>query len=1479
MADVIFEVSADITSYDKNLKELQTSTTNAANNVQASMDRATSGVAQSAESNIGRAGAAIQSFGARIQDTGKKVSTLGSTLSKTLTLGIVAAASAAGYAAVKIDSALTDVKKTVDGTEEQYQQLKSAAIEFSKTNAVPADQILTIQSLGSQLGFAITELELFGRVAAGLDISTNMNAEQAGSEMVQFANITRMGHDEIENYASAIVGLGNNFATTEADVSAMSMRIAAAGTQIGMSQADILGMATALSSLGINAEAGGSSISTVMSKIDKAVAQGGESLQTWANAAGMSADQFAKAWAASPVDALTAVLDGMNGMVDSGNNMNLILKDLGITELRQVDALKRMAGNTDLVREAVAKGNEEWANNTALQAEVDNRNQSLAARFEMLKNRVIALAEQFGGPLCDALLDMVDAAEPIFEVISNGATAFADLDEDSQRVILTFIALAAAAGPVLKVVGGTMQKVEAFGKVLTGASSIIKNFSKNMSATAPAATGAAKAVQSASKATTQATKAATQATSATTNMANSQRAAAAATTAQSNASKYAAGSARAFAAQQSATAASNTAVATTATVATGAVTALKAALGAIGIGLAVTAVSSLVSVLIDMATSSDKAGESMDGMTAKSKEQAAEVSRLEEEYRNACDTQGESSEAALKAKAAYEQEREAFENSKQTIEEYCDELDDSIDAHKDLIESVQEAAEEADTQAGVILNLADEVADLTKTENRSAEQKTELAAKTKLLNDALGKEMVKYDSVTDSVSMNADAIRELASAEANRLRGSTAMDNYTRILQEQATVAGELADVETELEQTKKTTIDTSSGVNVAITKETEESKRLNETKDELIQKQTELNDEQEKAWQTVEQCAAHDEALAQAVEAVTEGTMSAAEASEKYGEGLELALSESEVSAVAAEEQAEAMENLSKKAQKCSEDITEFANTNPAFRQAMSESGLKADDLAKSLTDLGFDADILIDRFSTVADSTCNAFDKIEQKSDISLQEMLENLQYNAEVTKNWSDNLTYLYDNAGSTAVENFIGYLEQMGPSAAPILQQLRDDNTGMLDALADAYAQGGDVVWQYADRFGLATDQIATDTEEATACVHESMGAMNEDISTGGTEAGEAYTEGLAAAIAAAPEEVQEYIATLEAAVENYESMESAGTTSGDAYSAALSTAIANAAPEVQTYISQLEGKVKQYEPNFVTAGESGGKGIGGGVAYGISSQAGTVQSSAASLGTAAQMGLNTMPLYGAQQGQQLGASTAAGVASQSPRVAAAANTLSNAAKKGLGKFNGQPQGSAGAQAFANGIASKYNVTAEAAQSLEVAASSPLSTLKFAAYGWGSDFVSQYAAGMRSQFGTLAAAADDAAETIRERTHFTVPDKGPLSDADEYGPDFVKLLAGGIRDNVSILKHASSEAAQATRDGFSDGIGALRWLAIDANIPNTDRAVVSFKESSNTSVINELAGLEKAIRDAIKESMPKEVDAYITNWRMGKEVMTR
>lgn len=512
-----------------------------------------------------------EAFGEKAKSAGDGMASAGRTLTGTVTAGIVAAGAATVVAATDIDTALTGVKKTVDGTEAEYQALKAAAIEFSQTNAVSPSQILDIQALGAQLGFGIDELSEFGEVVSGLDIATNMSADQAATEMAQFANITKMAHEDVSRYGSAIVGLGNNFATTESSISSMAMRIAAAGKQVGMSQADILGLSTALSSMGVEAEAGGSAISTIMSQIDKSVAKGSDGLKQWADAAGMStsdfsaaiaenadqfkgladsvgmtvkefqgdvlassgsldewakaanmdAEQFAAMWKNEPVEALSDVLSGLEGATTEGSNMSLMLEQLGVEGIRQTDVMKRLAGNSELVGDAVAKSNEEWTKNTALQNEVDNKNDSLAAKFEILKNRVIAVADDVGGPLADSLLDVVNDAEPLIKAISDGAKAFNDMSKEQQQTILAAVGLVAAIGPVMSVTGnvtklfgegskklggfqlqmGLMEKAAKSGKgELTGVAASIGGFASKTTVGTKAATGLAKAMGTASKA-------------------------------------------------------------------------------------------------------------------------------------------------------------------------------------------------------------------------------------------------------------------------------------------------------------------------------------------------------------------------------------------------------------------------------------------------------------------------------------------------------------------------------------------------------------------------------------------------------------------------------------------------------------------------------------------------------------------------------------------------------------------------------------------------------------------------------------------------------------------------------------------------------------------------------------------------------------------------------------------------------------------
>lgn len=412
---------------------------------------------------LGQFGQKLQDVGGAMQSIGGGMQATGATLTRTVTAPLVALGTVSVKSAIEVDTALTGVRKTLDATEDQYQALKDAAIESSKVQPVDAATILDIEALGAQLGFSIDELQEFSRVASGLDVATDMNWEDAATNMAQYFNIMGTGHDEVSNYASTVVALGNNLATTESAVSDMAMRIAGAGAAIGLSSADVLGLAGALTSMGVSAEAGGSAISTIMSNIDKDVATGSENLDKWASTAHMSADEFAAAWKEGPVDALAAVLSGLEEATEQDQSMAVMLDELGISAIRQTDVMKRLAGDTGKMTDAVKLANDAWAENSALQAEVDNRNESLASKLQVAANKLQAIAIEVGGPLADALIEGIDAAEPLIQKVGDLAKAFADMDEDEQRNIIKLGLMAAAAGPLLTV----------FGKLTSGAGNLV----------------------------------------------------------------------------------------------------------------------------------------------------------------------------------------------------------------------------------------------------------------------------------------------------------------------------------------------------------------------------------------------------------------------------------------------------------------------------------------------------------------------------------------------------------------------------------------------------------------------------------------------------------------------------------------------------------------------------------------------------------------------------------------------------------------------------------------------------------------------------------------------------------------------------------------------------------------------------------------------------------------------------------------------
>ena len=101
--------------------------------------------------------------------------------------------------------------------------------------------------------------------------------------------------------------------------------------------------------------------------------------------------------------------------------------------------------------------------------------------------------------------------------------------------------------------------------------------------------------------------------------------------------------------------------------------------------------------------------------------------------------------------------------------------------------------------------------------------------------------------------------------------------------------------------------------------------------------------------------------------------------------------------------------------------------------------------------------------------------------------------------------------------------------------------------------------------------------------------------------------------------------------------------------------------------------------------------------------------------------------------------------------------------------------------------------------------------------------------------------MIAAAENVASRVRSLLHFSVPDEGPLSDADTYMPDFMKLLATGIKKNVKSVVKAVQGLAGSMSSNLTTPVDSLGdWM---------DSVVGSFA----TTIKRSQSGIGSAARD--------------------------
>ena len=134
----------------------------------------------------------------------------------------------------------------------------------------------------------------------------------------------------------------------------------------------------------------------------------------------------------------------------------------------------------------------------------------------------------------------------------------------------------------------------------------------------------------------------------------------------------------------------------------------------------------------------------------------------------------------------------------------------------------------------------------------------------------------------------------------------------------------------------------------------------------------------------------------------------------------------------------------------------------------------------------------------------------------------------------------------------------------------------------------------------------------------------------------------------------------------------------------------------------------------------------------------------------------------------------------------------------------------------------------------------------------AWNWGADIISGIIDGIKSMISNLADTITGVADTICDFLHFSVPDKGPLTDYESWMPDFMKGLAEGINKSKKYVEKAVGGVAQAMQLTMNSDLNySLNGISGAALNSSSGGTVNNYYNNDNSRTVNQTNNSPKSL----------------------------
>jgi TP901 family phage tail tape measure protein len=343
--------------------------------------------------SVGRVGTGFKQIGTGLARAGLLVGGAAVT-------GIAAAAKQA----INFEDAFAGVRKTVNEADLQavgldFEKLAQSFRNMATEIPIAATDLARIGETAGALGIKAQDIETFTKTVALLGETTNLTSDAAAESLGKIGTILNLTGDDFTEFADILVNLGNQGASTESEIIEITKRFAAMGRQAGLSTDQILALSSSAASLGIEPEAAGSALSRIFANMATEIANGTAKGKEFAKITGDSLGSLRKQIdKGGALGILQETLEGIAGL--SRTEAASVLKALGITNVRDRNAILLMAQNLEFVNEQLAIAKESEG---ALWKEAEKRFATTASKIQLVKNNLIETGIALGTEMLPAV--------------------------------------------------------------------------------------------------------------------------------------------------------------------------------------------------------------------------------------------------------------------------------------------------------------------------------------------------------------------------------------------------------------------------------------------------------------------------------------------------------------------------------------------------------------------------------------------------------------------------------------------------------------------------------------------------------------------------------------------------------------------------------------------------------------------------------------------------------------------------------------------------------------------------------------------------------------------------------------------------------------------------------------------------------------------------------------------------------------------